>query len=143
VKYAKVFISILYLIIGAAISFLWPILEFRGKIITLNLYGIPQAIFFTTIIGFFIYFIRIKDKNLYWSILFLSLTINCSIFLIFNIASKIFDYYVWDKVKLPWFNEFLAYIIIWIIFTVVIIGLILLHFYFKSRYRKKLIYEKN
>ena len=142
-KYLRIFISILYLIIGAVISFLWPILDFRGNIIVLNLYGIPQAVFLATIIGFFVYLIRIKDNNLYWSILFLSLTINYAIFIVFNISNKIYEYIVWDKTKLPWFDEFLPYIIIWIISFIALIGLILLHFYFKSRYRKKLKDEKS
>ena len=141
-KYLKIFIAILYLVFGGIISFAWPVLAY-SNILLFNRYLLPQAFFLAILIGFFIYLLRIKDNDLYWSIFFLSLTINYAIIIIFNISNKIYKYIIWDKDGLPWFNEFFPYIFIWILSAVSIIGFILLHFYFKSRYRNKLKDEKS
>ncbi len=141
-KYLKIFIAILYLVTATIISFAWPVLNYKN-ILLFNIYFFPQAIFIATLIGFFIYLIRIKDDNLYWSIFFLSLTISYAIIIVFNISDKIYNYIVWDKESLSWVYKFLPYIFVWIISFIAIIGFILLHFYFKSRYRKKLKDEKS
>ena len=135
-KYLKIFISILYLVIGSLISFINPILAYRN-ILLFDFPLLPQIFFIATLIGFFIYLVRIKDNSLYWSIFFLALTVNYCIIIIFSISNKINDYFLLDANKSHLNKAFIPYIITWIFIIIITIGFSLLHLYFKNKYRKK------
>ena len=122
-KYGRIFIAILYFVIFSIIASIAYRFAYLNASID-NYYLQHISIFIPTLI-FFIYLLRIKNNNLYWSILFLAISVNTAIIIILNIISRIMlkEIYPIDISK----------IFVWVFGIACVIGFITL--YFRSKYK--------
>ena len=107
------------------------------------LFYLSPAIVWLATLGFFIYMLLAKDDMKYWSIFFLAITTNLGLILLFDIPKRIVAYLDWKNSKDSdmgfLYNITTARIFGWIFTLIIVIGFICLYFYFRSKYKSKVL----
>ena len=147
-KYLKIFLSISYLI-GVGIygwifrfdprvlsnsdkyqDFLFMLYS-KGNLYNI-IYGMPNYLLLLFVIGFFIYFILIKNMNLFWGAFCLAFGIISFITFPFTVLTLI-------RSDISSLGVSLGIIIGLVLRIIIIIGLVILFFYFRNKYKKSLL----
>ena len=150
-KYLRIFIAILFLFISAFIPliyqprFTYKVIELANSLLThYLLFYFPIIIIYISAIIFFIYLLKVKDNNLYWSLLFLALAADFGFAFLFDIPNRIIEYLRWRNdperdLGLKFLYEITtARIFGWIFTFIILTGFIFLFFYFRSKFRRNI-----
>ncbi len=136
-KYIREFVSILYFISIFVISTWVYMLNMRNSSSIISnffifggfinpFYFISFIINLLIILIFLIYLLRIKNKNIYFSVMSLAISFNILNFIIFNFLDNFLKW----SVGIDYSS--------WIIRLIIPIGLIILSIYFRDKYKKSL-----
>jgi len=148
-RYLKIFLSIFYFIVVSVYAFfmrfnlsifydndaIWYFLKRHKNIMTILSY-LPSILLLLSAIGFFIYFMLIKDNNLFWGAFSLSFGVGNLIDLIFTVPMLVYysNYLSPSTSELIVYSQFCVLTFRFLIF----IGLLILFLFFRSKYHKSL-----